>query len=508
MKRNDNLPLNMIDKMNSRVSMIVSAVVLAVVCLVFNQIDYHMIRKPAEEAYEMTKASQDEQETGTASGTRSETVSASATVVAVGDNLVTGDMLRSGQSEEGAWDYSHLYANVAGRIRAADLAIVNQETPLVSDHSKVSGSAPYASPAELGDALAAAGFDVLTCATEYMAAGGDEWMADTLSYAAAHPELKITGLHAANDSALQTVDVNGIKIAILNYVIPITGQTVNLGAATGTAGSVPEYYWDDNDGVYYVYNEASDEWYASDTEPVAAPVTTSSASTEGEYSLNVMTTSEVSEMVSQAKASSDCVIFCAHWGKGNEPMPTEYQKQWASFLLQQGVDVLIGSYPHVLSPYCTLEDESGNSMLVYYSLGNFAAEGQTLKQLLGGMGTFTIQKTGTGDDVSVTITNPDLELVTTHYDYDSGTYGTYLVSDYPQSLASSNSVISYYGEDFSVENLQTKADEILSMMVEPSSGTNMLSYTFDSSGNLYDADGNSVTDTDSITSSEYYANLG
>ncbi len=506
MKRNDNLPLNLIDKMNSRLSMIVSAVVLAVICLLFNRLDYHMIRKPAEEAYEAAKAAQDEPSRTTADAGR-EAASSSVTVVAAGDNLVLGEMLASGQSSGEQWDYSHLYANIADRIKAADLAIVNQETPITSDHSKVSSTAPYAAPSELGDALADAGFDVLTCATEYMAAGGDELMGDTLSYAAAHPELTIAGVHAANDSPVRTVEAGGIRIAILNYVIPINGQTVNIGAVQGT---VPEYYWDDDDGVYYVYNEASDEWYPSETEPAAAASAAPSSAEEsgGEYAIDVLSTSEVSDMVSRAKASSDCVIFCAHWGRPNEPMPTEYQKQWAYFLLQQGVDVLIGSYPQVLSPYCTLEDDSGNSMLVYYSLGNFAAEGETLKQEIGGLATFTIQKRGSGENAVITVTNPELDLVTTHYDYESGEYGTYLVSAYPQSLASSNSVATYYGADYSVEAIETKADEILSMMVEPSAKTTMLSSSFDADGRMYDADGNLMQDTDSITSSEYYANLG
>ena len=501
MKRNDNLPLNLIDKMNSRVSMMVSAVVLAVICLVFNRIDYHMIRKPAEEAYEAARSAQEEETAGDAASVSAQSVSSSVTVVAVGDNLIEGDMLNAGQAGDGQYDYSKLYANVAGSVRAADLAIVNQETPLTQDSAKVSAQAPYAAPYALGDALADAGFDVFTCATEYMAAGGDELMADTLAYASSHPELRLVGLHAAGGPSVQTTEINGIRIALMNYVIPISGQTVNIGS-----GSVPEYYWDDEDGVYYVLNETTGEWTASEQEPTAPAASGDTGSSQ--YELDILNTSAVSNAISQAEQESDCVIFCAHWGKGNEPMPTEYQKQWATFLLKQGVDVLIGSYPNVLSPYCTLEDEEGHSMLVYYSLGNFAAMGQTLKQLIGGMASFTIQKSSSGENAVVTIKDADLELLTTHYNLDNAEYAVYRVADYTDALSSTHSVLNYYGEDYSVERIQTKADEILAMMVEPSSSTTMLSYTFDASGNIYDSDGNTVTDTDSITSSQYYANLG
>ena len=37
--------------------------------------------------------------------------------------------------------------------------------------------------------------------------------------------------------------------------------------------------------------------------------------------------------IKQAKASADCVIFSANWGKTEEPMPTEYEKEWANFLM-------------------------------------------------------------------------------------------------------------------------------------------------------------------------------
>ena len=45
------------------------------------------------------------------------------------------------------------------------------------------------------------------------------------------------------------------------------------------------------------------------------------------------------------------------------------------------------------------------------------------------------------------------------------------------------------------------------MNVTPSTKTTLLDVTFDSDGNMYDASGNYVEDTDSITSSWYYQNL-
>ena len=514
MKRNENLPLNFIDKMNSRLSMIVACAVLALVCLLFNRLDYHMIRKPL--AQERETETELKESRGTGEGERTAYApTARATILAVGDNLVQGELLSQGQSGD-AWDYSGLYEQAARRISAADLAIVTQETPFTASHGSASN---VLSPTEVGDALAGAGFDVFALATEYMAGSGEDAVRETLAFFEGHPGVKGVGVQEAGGLPYQVMEVNGIKIAVLNYVMPIIGQTVRLGEAApagAASGTVPEYYWDDDDEVYYVYDEEEDSWYASETEPTAgsssaegtetASDTGGGSDTLGAYTLNVLDQAEVSSAISQAKAAGDAVIFCAHWGRDNEPMPTEYQKEWANYLLQQGVDVLIGSYPSVLSPYCTLvDDNTGHSMLVYYSLGNFLAAGDTLKQLIGGMATFTISKTGDGQ---ITVSDADLELLTTHYDGSGSGAGTYLVSDYSGSLAQGHSFVTNGSGDFGVSQIQTKADEILSMLVEPSTATTMLDYQFDSSGNLYDANGGSVTDTDSITSVQYYENLG
>ena len=50
MKKNENVPLNFREKSISRISFYVSIGVLAVLFLIFNQIDYNMIRKPAQQA--------------------------------------------------------------------------------------------------------------------------------------------------------------------------------------------------------------------------------------------------------------------------------------------------------------------------------------------------------------------------------------------------------------------------------------------------------------------------
>lgn len=453
MKNRDDLPLNYKEKLNSRTSFLVSAAVLVVLCLIFNQMDYSMIRQPAAQAKKAAEAQKQKQEEAVVS----EPEITTATVLAVGDNLVQPSLLASGQSESGAWNYDSVYDNLRSDIQAADIAIVNQETPFTADHNAVSGTAPYATPTEVGDALVNVGFNVVTSATALIDDNGTSMLDETLNYwSSQQPDVALVGIHDSQSTAEPEItEINGIKIAFLNYTFP----------------------------------------------------TYSSQSDSGQNMVDTFNTTEVAAAIQKARASADCIIFSANWGKAEEPMPTEYEKEWANFLMEQGVDVVIGTNPNVLQPYGYLTDDAGHNMLIYYSLGNFVTGQETLKQLLGGMASFTIQKTTEGDQTSIEIQDATLTPLVMHYSYDNKEYRPYKLSEYTDALASAHSVRESIGDEFSLENLQTKYDEIMSMNVTPSTKTTLLDVSFDSDGNMLDASGNYVEDTDSITSSGYYQSL-
>ena len=477
MKKRDNLPLNYKERLNSRTSFLVSIAVLVVLCLVFNQMDYTMIRQPAAQAKKAADLQKQKEEE--AAATTQEVTT--ATVLAVGDNLVQPSLLASGQSETGAWNYDSVYANLKSDIQAADIAMVNQETPFTTDHSAVSGTAPYATPTEVGDALVNAGFNVVTSATALIDDNGSSMINETLNYwETSHPDVTLVGIHKSQTSTntAKIVEINGIKIAFLDYTFPAYGSQSGISDnSADTTGS-----------------------------SASSGSTATSSSSKGSM-IDTFNTADVAAAIKQAKASADCVIFSANWGKTEEPMPTEYEKEWANFLMEQGVDVVIGTNPNVLQPYGYLTDDSGHNMLIYYSLGNFVTGQETLKQLLGGMAAFTIQKTVDGDQTSIQIQDATLTPLVMHYSYDTLEYAPYKLDDYTDALAAAHSVRQSIGDEFSLENLQTKYDEIMSMNVTPSTKTDLLDVTFDSDGNMLDSNGNYVEDNDSITSSWYYQTL-
>lgn len=217
---------------------------------------------------------------------------------------------------------------------------------------------------------------------------------------------------------------------------------------------------------------------------------------------------KVSTMIQKAKASSDVLIFVAHWGKEEEPMPTEYEKEWATFLMQQGVDVVVGGHPHILQPYGRMSDDQGHNMLIFYSLGNFVSTQQTLTGLLEGMASFTIQKTVKNGETTIDILDPTVKPMVMHYNKDEGVFNPYMLEDYTEELASQHGVKDIIGDEFTLANLQAKFKEIMSMNVEPSTRTDLLDVSFDYELNMINSDGDIVDDIWSTSADEYLAQQG
>ena len=456
-KRNfkENIPLNFRERSNARASLLASVIVLAVLVILFNQLDYRMIRKPAIDAQKKTAAAKEKPET---TATTSDVTTAS--VIAVGDNLYHQSLIDAGASEDGNWNYDKIYTHITDAIKDADIRMIDQETVFTTDHDSVSSYPSFATPTEVGDAIVKAGFNVVESANNHIDDFGEGFITDTLNFwKTKYPDVTLLGIHDSQEDAdtVKIREVNGIKIAFLDYT-----YGTNVGGIEGK-----------------------------------------------DYMIDMIRKEKITTMIQKAKQQADCIIFVAHWGTEDETMPNEYEKQWAAYLMEQGVNVIIGGHPHVLQPYGRISDGKGNETVVFYSLGNFVSTQQKLEELLGGMAKFTIQKTVENGKTSIQILTPTVEPLVMHYNSDAGEFGPYMLSDYTEELASQNGVQKYIGDGvFTLDNLKKKFNEIMSMNVTPSTGTNLLDVTIDTDLNMVDSSGNIVEDTDSITAEQYYADKG
>lgn len=272
-------------------------------------------------------------------------------ILAAGDNLFHSQLIKQGD----AMGYDSLYSGISEVISAADLAILNQETVFTT--GKPSTYPKFATPTAVGDAAIQAGFDVFTCATNHTWDMGKQGILDSLEYWSKHPEVLAIGLNEskAARNQLDIVEVKGIRIALFNF-----GTSINTQS---------EAWWMAN---YLDKSDSTKNW--------------------------------ISGQIEKAKEQADFIIVCAHWGDEYVQTPTDNEVYWAQFFADCGVDLVIGTHPHVVQPVMEIEGKDGNTTLVFYSLGNFISAQNDLSANVGGLARVYLYK----DDMGTHIASYDL----------------------------------------------------------------------------------------------------
>ncbi len=108
----------------------------------------------------------------------------------------------------------------------------------------------------------------------------------------------------------------------------------------------------------------------------------------------------------------DVVIVAMHWGTEYSLGVSSSQEYIANYLAGLGVDLIIGSHPHVVEP---VEYISNGKTFVIYSLGNFISAQVGIDRLTGLMMEVTIKKVVDVDGkITVSIESPKAELTYTY----------------------------------------------------------------------------------------------
>lgn len=263
-----------------------------------------------------------------------------------GDNLIHEPIYRYGLNRGGAFDF--LYEKIKAVLSERDITVINQETPLTDDPDAYSGYPRFGTPAQVGQAIADAGFDVVTCATNHALDRGAEGVGFTEALLESRGVACI-GIQSVAEKEYVPYEVirrNNIRIAMLNYTYGTNGL------------QMPE------ESPYMVHMLGDGE--------------------------------QVKKDIRDAKAESDIVIVFVHWGTEYSSEPDGFQRRWTRIFLESGVDVVVGTHPHVLQPFEMLEDDKGHEMLVYYSIGNFVSAQREDFCVRGGMADFTVSLTPDG----------------------------------------------------------------------------------------------------------------
>ncbi len=329
--------------------------------------------------------------------------------VAVGDNLIHDTVYEQAAARSSSgYDFSDAYERIADKISEPDVAILNQETIISTEHN-VSSYPMFNSPVEVGDEMLEIGFDVFNIATNHSIDCGEKGLVSAINFWKSKNAVT-TGAYLNNDdfNNIPMRDVNGVKIAYLG----LTESTNGL--------SLP----DDSDVILV---KASDE-------------------------------SLLQQRIMKAKETADVVIVNAHWGNEYTHEPTNAQRELAQKLAAWGADVIIGHHPHVIQPVEYITNSDGRKTLVAYSLGNFISAQNRGPRMLGGMLNFEIVKNNTTGEIA--LENVKFSGVVTHYGYGYSNIRVYALENYTEELASKHGVLSKTS-DFSLQYLYDILNDVI-----------------------------------------------
>lgn len=226
------------------------------------------------------------------------------------------------------YDYSTCFEYIAPTITEADYAVANLEVPL-GGGPDYTGYPCFSAPDSYALALKDAGFDMMLTANNHCLDRRDKAARRTLTALDAMG-IDHVGTYrdaAQRDSLVPFIkDIKGIKIGFLNYTY-------------GTNGIEPR------DGV---------EVSLIDRDRMAR------------------------EIAATRAAGAEILVVAMHWGVEYVLLPNKAQRDLADFLVDQGVDLIIGGHPHVIQPMEVRRNErEGKDVLVVYSLGNFISNMKT-----------------------------------------------------------------------------------------------------------------------------------
>ncbi len=324
-------------------------------------------------------------------------------LAAVGDNLMHMPLIRSGRTDSG-YDFSGFYENIAPYLEGMDIKAINQETVFIDDPSRYSGYPSFGGPSAVGDAVVNAGFNVIQQASNHSYDKGTDGLADTCAYWKTKP-VTLLGVNESPDDALRVdkFTKDGFTVAMMNYTYGLNGYVLPSDKE-------------------YLVNVLSDE-----NRPAIA------------------------EQIAKAKAQSDILIVFPHWGTEYDTSPDDYQRDWLKFFNENGVDVVIGAHPHVMQPCEEYIGEGGYKTLVFYSLGNFISNQDSIVKELGAMARVILVK----DENGARVADYSLEPCFTHVS--GGKYTVYMLKDYTDELAARHSK---YGGSLKPEQIWNKYNEI------------------------------------------------
>lgn len=304
-----------------------------------------------------------------------------ASVITAGDNLIHSSLYQDANKNANysGYDFKPMYELIKPIVSNYDIKYYNQETILGGTELGLKSYPVFNSPYEVGDAMIDAGFNLVSLATNHTLDSGERAVLNSRNYWNSKSNVLAVGSYSSTEerNEVHVEEANGITYTMLNYTYGTNGIRVPSGKE-------------------YLVNV-----WPTDTDNINNP----DVDTKYQEYKNT-----VKEDIDRVRDKVDVLIVAMHWGVEYTHEPTRYEKDMAQFLSDNGVDVIIGTHPHVIQPVTYINDT-----LVIYSLGNFISAHEVVNTAnrVGLMVSLDIEKDSTTSKIS--INNLESELLYTYY---------------------------------------------------------------------------------------------
>lgn len=238
-------------------------------------------------------------------------------MAAVGDILCGEEMLRDGYNNETEkYDFSHMFSNISGYIKNADIVMGTMETGIANKEYNDENA-----PIEFAEAVKNSGVNFVTIAHNHSLDNGVDGIKETKD------NLKKIGF-----------DVVGDKIEQSNAVIIKETKNTKIAYLTYTC---------------FMNNETQ--------------------RTKNELDcINMYSNKQAKEDIEYArKKGAEFICVMIHWGDPMSERVTNEQKEIADFLVDNGVNIIIGSHPSVVQPMEVKQNKDGDNVFIAYSIGTY-----------------------------------------------------------------------------------------------------------------------------------------
>ena len=253
-------------------------------------------------------------------------------IAVIGDIMCHNSQYKDAyDSKNNTYDFSYVFSDIKEYISSADIAIGNLETTFAGKERGYSNYPRFNTPEQLATNLKDFGIDVVSTANNHCMDTNYTGLVSTLKYLD-EAGISHTGTNETKEQQNQILvkDVNGVKIAFLSFTYGTNGITIP---------------------------------------------------TDKSFAVNLIDEDLILRQIKLAKEQNpDLICVSMHWGIEYQLKQNQEQEKLKDLLFNNGVDIILGSHPHVLQPMknetITLDDGSTKDCFVIYSLGNFMS-GQT-----------------------------------------------------------------------------------------------------------------------------------